>query len=283
MPELEQPRPAQRPAALVEQDPHWQMALGERVAIIGVVASIRPTLAIEIGTAQGGSLRRLADWSGHVHSFDIVEPRPEVAALENVTLHIGDSHALLPEVLGELARDGRNVDFVLVDGDHSADGVARDMRDLLDSPAIGATAIVMHDTMNPEVRRGLEAVDYGSYAKVRHVHLDAVAGFPLSAGLFAGELWGGLGVVIVDAEHPRALDAPFTPPTLPPMQPIVIAGLEADAAREAAVREERERGRAALEAATAEADQLRTKLAAVEGSRTWRRTEWMRRLKRRLR
>ena len=35
---------------------------------------LQPELAIEIGTAEGGSLRRVAHHSTHVHSFDLVEP-----------------------------------------------------------------------------------------------------------------------------------------------------------------------------------------------------------------
>jgi hypothetical protein len=183
---------------LLDSDP-WQMSLGERAALTGMLAQIRPSLAVEIGTAEGGSLRRISQWAGHVHSFDLVEPHADVAALPNVTVHTGDNHVLLPQLLAELEAEGANVDFALVDGDHSAEGVARDMRDLLDSPAVGNTVILMHDTMNAEVRRGLLAVDYEAYPKVRHIALDFVAGGMMTNG----ELWAGLGLVIVDAVQMR--------------------------------------------------------------------------------
>ena len=57
---------------------------------------------------------------------------------DNVTLHTGDSHELLPPFLAELAEQGRNVDFVIVDGDHSSEGVRRDLEDLLNSTRGGA-------------------------------------------------------------------------------------------------------------------------------------------------
>src|SRR5688500_9370779 len=100
-------------------EPHdWQMTLGERAALQGVLASLQPGLSIEIGTAQGGSLGRVSAASKEVHSFDLEhDPGREWPA--NVTLHSGDSHELLPAFLAELANDGRNVDFVLVDGDHT--------------------------------------------------------------------------------------------------------------------------------------------------------------------
>jgi hypothetical protein len=196
------PSMASAPAPLLDGNDPWQMGFGERAAIVGILAELRPALAIEIGTAEGGSLRRIAEYSGEVHSFDLFEPDPDVRELENVTLHTGDSHALLPTLLAELAREGRNVDFVLVDGDHSAAGVAQDMRDLLNSPAIGRTVIVMHDSMNEEVRRGLDDVDYSAWPKVRYVELDCVAGF-LFRDPLENELWGGLALVVVDADRPR--------------------------------------------------------------------------------
>jgi hypothetical protein len=116
-----------------------------------------------------------------------------------VTLHTGDNHELLPRLLAELAEAGESVDFVLVDGDHSTEGVRRDVEDLLESPAIARTLIVMHDTMNEVVRAGLEQVSYGAYPKVAHVDLDFVAGYMFREPSLKHELWGGLGLVVVDS------------------------------------------------------------------------------------
>ena len=79
------------------------MSLGERAALEGVLSALNPSLAIEIGTAEGGSLRRIAAHSAEVHSFDLVEPDPATAAIAHATFHSGDSHALLPAFLAELA------------------------------------------------------------------------------------------------------------------------------------------------------------------------------------
>jgi hypothetical protein len=256
------PGGSEAPTTLLDGSDDWQMSLGERAALLGILADVRPRVAIEIGTAQGGSLRRLAAWSGHVHSFDLIEPQAPAQALENVTLHTGDSHRLLPELLARLAADGVNVDFALVDGDHSAGGVELDIRHLLDSPAVGRTVIVMHDSMNEEVRRGMDAVDYDAWPKVRFVHLDAVAGYAFNAPL-AGELWGGLAMIVVDDAHPREASEPAQTPLYQPTQPLVLAGRDFDGAR-------------------AEAERARHKLAVIEGSRTWRATEPLRALKRRL-
>ncbi|MDX6654331.1 MAG: hypothetical protein QOH18_1041, partial [Solirubrobacterales bacterium] len=134
------------------------------------------------------------------HSFDLVEPAPEIMELANVTFHTGDSHALVPQVLGELAEKGENVDFVLVDGDHTPDGVEKDMHDLFASDAISRTVMLAHDTLNDEVREGLERIDYGAEPKVTWADLDFVGGHLSKDGPFKHQLWGGLGLFIVDAD-----------------------------------------------------------------------------------
>ena len=183
------------------EDDRWQMSPGERAAIKGILSELQPAVAIEIGTGQGGSLRRIAASSGHVHAFDTSEPSAELVNLPNATFHTGDSHELLPRILGQLAEAGINVDFALVDGDHFADGVKRDIEDLLRSPAISRTLIVLHDTANQEVRAGLDAIDYQSWSKLVWVDLDWVPGFMFRAGPSRGEAWAGLGIMVVDEDR----------------------------------------------------------------------------------
>ena len=175
---------------------HWQMAFGERAAIEGVVAALRPALAIELGTAQGGSLASIAAHSAEVHTFDFEPAVADVPA--HVNLHVGDSHLLLPQVLAELSAAGRNVDFALVDGDHAPDGVRRDLTDLLESPAVGHTVILLHDMANEAVRGGVRAVDFARYPKVAYVDLGFVE-LPQPDGALV-ERWGGLGLVVVDPD-----------------------------------------------------------------------------------
>jgi hypothetical protein len=183
---------------LVTPHARWLMSLGERVTLEGFLALLKPSVAIEIGTAYGGSLACIARHSRHVHSFDRVlrpEVRPE--SFPHVTWHVGDSHELLPGVLDELAAASESVDFVLVDGDHSAHGVERDVTDLLSSPALRRTVILIHDTLNERVRAGLEQIPWSSFEAVRLVDLDLLPGQLFRGGSFADELWGGFGLVLV--------------------------------------------------------------------------------------
>jgi hypothetical protein len=119
-----------------------------------------------------------------------------------VTLRVGDAHEQLPRELAGLATVGRSVDFVLVDGDHSAPGVRADISDLLASPAISRTVILAHDSLNEEVRAGLDAVPYGEYEKVRWIDLDFVRGGVARLPGLEGQCWGGFALILVDESGP---------------------------------------------------------------------------------
>jgi Methyltransferase domain len=185
----------------VMADPLWQMTYGERFAIEGVLSQVKPLLAIETGTAQGGSLRRLAAHSVEVHAFDI---EPEVAKLgdeiANATIHIGDSRATLPDVLAGFAGDGRDVDFALIDGDHTFEGVQHDLEAVLASDACRHTIVLIHDTANDVVRAGLDAMDLPARPKVALCMLDFVPGYMVVEGhpVYSLDAWNGLGILVLD-------------------------------------------------------------------------------------
>jgi hypothetical protein len=177
--------------------PDWHMRPGERAAIVGLLAALKPRTSIELGTFKGGSLRAIAAHSTHVHSFDLTL-QVERQDFPSVTFHVGDSHELLPRLLGELEQSGERVDFSLVDGDHSPEGVRQDVLDLLASPAV-AGLIVLHDTGNDAVRRGLLEVPFERHSKVASVDLDFVLAPPPDGKLTP--VWGGLGLIVLDPER----------------------------------------------------------------------------------
>jgi hypothetical protein len=189
----------------------WRMSLGERAALEGILSKLEPSTAIEIGTLKGGSLEPIAAHSGVVHSFDLsFDPSISRERFPNVVLHEGDSHALLPKVLDELAEAGTNVDLVFVDGDHTAAGVRQDIEDLLASPSVGQTIILVHDTLNERVRMGLREVDFNR-PKVTHVELDFVVGRIWGGASYDHDLWGGLGLVVTGWDLDRNVDAETRP------------------------------------------------------------------------
>jgi hypothetical protein len=207
----------------------WQMSLGERAAVEGILSQLSPSLAIEIGSAQGACLQRIAAHSQEVHSFDL-EP-PSLPVPDNVTVHTGDSHALLGPFLAELTDAGRNVDFVVVDGDHSAEGVRRDVEDLLNSPALAHSVILIHDIANERVRAGVDSVHYAAWPKVAHVELDCVPGHLFAEPALRDELWFGLGLVIVDVSRPAYLNGSVFQQRYYPAAPLLVEARDAVLAR----------------------------------------------------
>jgi len=171
-----------------------EMAYGEQAVLCGVLAVLKPRLALELGTFRGGSLAPIAAHSREVHTFDLASHVTEV--LPNVTYHIGDSRVTLPRILSELAEAHKHVDFVLVDGDHSRAGVEADMSHLLQSPALSTTVILLHDCANEGVREGARKAilraDGLAYADLSFIAPPTRRTSPLR------DLWGGLGIVVVD-------------------------------------------------------------------------------------
>lgn len=171
-----------------------EMSYGEQAALTGILSVLKPRLALELGTFRGGSLAPIAAHSQEVHTFDLASHVTE--ALPNVMYHVGDSHITLPRILAKLAAAERHVDFVLVDGDHSRAGVEADMTTLLHSPALSAGVILLHDCANEGVREGarnaIVRADGVAYADLSFVIPPVRRTPPLR------ELWGGLGIVVVD-------------------------------------------------------------------------------------
>jgi hypothetical protein len=269
----------------------WQMSYGERTVIEGMLAMLEPALAIEIGRAEGGSLRRIAAHAREVISFDIVEPPDDIASMANVTALAGDSHLLLPAELSRLASANRAVDFVLIDGDHSTDGARRDMQDVLDSDAVQRTVILAHDTLNQDVRRGLDEVDYGAIDKVAWIDLDFVPGYVARMPARRGECWGGIGLVVVDASGEfrgggaRRSDDLFHQPELVWSAAELLRNGSADAGPGAGAPLDTERLTAAEhELLTLREDLNRSGhvLESMQGSLSWQVTAPLRALKRRL-
>jgi hypothetical protein len=174
---------------------HAEMSAGEQALLEGLLAMLKPKLAIEIGTFTGGSLRRIAAHSEEVHTFDLATHVDE--RFPNVTYHLGDSAVEVPRLLSTLASEGRTVDFALVDGDHAREGVHQDALNLLASPTTHRTVIAFHDIANEDVRAGVRDALKGFHDLS---YVDLSFSVPSGTPSPLRESWGGIGVVVRDPE-----------------------------------------------------------------------------------
>lgn len=181
---------------------YWMMSPSEQMAMIFLLEHLRPRVAIEIGTRFGGSLQVLARYSEKVYSLDIDPEVPSRLAGRhaNVEYLIGPSDRTLPALVDRLREERAEVGFVLVDGDHSAEGVRKDIDNVLRIEPLVPLYVVMHDSFNPECRRGLKEADWAGCRHVHAVELDLVAGCVNPAPRFRGEPWGGLALGILRPE-----------------------------------------------------------------------------------
>ncbi|MDM0114693.1 class I SAM-dependent methyltransferase [Variovorax sp. J22R133] len=176
---------------------NWQMLNSERMALMGLLAQVRPKNVLEVGVYHGGSLSLIAKFAQHVWACDIDPEVPgRFAVPKNVDLRIGAPETVLTDLLSELDAKSIGLDLVLIDADHSAAGVRRDIERIIHRrflPA-GPMFIVMHDSGNPECRRGMASADWASCPYVHAVELDFVPG-----QIRGGEVWGGLGLAYLNS------------------------------------------------------------------------------------
>jgi hypothetical protein len=186
---------------------NWQMLTSERMALTGLLARLRPRHAVEVGVYYGGSLSLIAQFSERVWALDIDPEVPSRFAVPpNVDLRIGDADGLLVNMLDELDATAVAVNFILIDADHSADGIQRDIETVIHRPAPPREPmfVVLHDSGNPECRRGIKRADWASCPYVHHVELDFVPGQIIEHAISGdrSEVWGGLALAYL-SPRPR--------------------------------------------------------------------------------
>ena len=182
---------------------NWQMQDSERMALTGLLHRLRPGAAVEIGVYWGGSLQLIAGFAEKVWALDIDPEVPQRLTLpDNVDLRIGDSAALIPELLAEIDAQGLPLNLVLIDADHRAEGVKRDIELVLRHTPRAQMAIVMHDSGNPGCRAGIRSANWAANPHVCHVDLDFVPGVLIAEGeKSGGEVWGGLALALLQPER----------------------------------------------------------------------------------
>jgi len=187
---------------------HWQMSDAERMSLTGLLARWRPRSYLEIGVYHGGSTLLAAEFAERVTSIDIdPEAINRFDKPENVRFVAGSSVEVLPALLTELAAEDGYPDFVLIDGDHSAKAVKRDVEMILQRQPPRPMLVVFHDSFNPECRQGIVAADWCGSPWAWRLELDFVAGGIVEhhGDPNNGQMWGGLAVGLLLPE-PRPGD-----------------------------------------------------------------------------
>jgi hypothetical protein len=185
--------------------------LREFVPLIALVRRLRPRTVVEIGTAAGGSLYgwcAVADPSARVVSIDLPggpfgggygeADLPRLRSYgrpgQQLSFILADSHLESTRESLSTALAGDRVEFLMIDGDHTYNGVRRDFE--LDSPLLDAKGIVaFHDIVpHPRYER-CEVHLFWNEVKAKYRHVEFVDPVPDPV---EGQ-WGGIGVLFWDA------------------------------------------------------------------------------------
>ena len=173
--------------------------------LLEIVKELKPKTLLEIGTARGGTLFLFcitADPEATIISIDL--PRGPfgggypswktplykafASSKKDIYLMRTNSHDLgtLQEVKKVL--NGRELDFLFIDGDHRYEGVKRDFEMYLPLVRKGGI-IALHDIVEHRPERGCEVSRFWNEIKHSYKHLEIVRD--------RNQKWAGIGVLYV--------------------------------------------------------------------------------------
>jgi hypothetical protein len=188
---------------------NWQMMDSERIALTGILARVRPRGALELGVFHGGSLSLAAQFCEHIIAIDIDPAVPDRFSVpKNAELLIGSTQDLIPKALARFEQLGLPLEYVLIDAEHSGEGVKRDVELVLKYRPRRPMVILMHDSANENCRSGILSANWNSSPYVHFVQCDFVPGRVIEWSIQDGkaEVWGGLALAYLDPK-PRTGDA----------------------------------------------------------------------------
>lgn len=177
----------------------WQMSLSEKLAIFNLFDNMpRKKVAIEIGSYRGGFLKHLSKYFEKVYSCDInhafINNKDQY---KNVIWIEGDSAKTVPLLIQQIVEDGEEIDFVLVDGDHSFEAVITDINNVLSYKPISTDMILlMHDSWYDGTRKAINKANWRQNPYVIYVEKDLVPGDIVNSD--EGNIYvGGLAIAIL--------------------------------------------------------------------------------------
>jgi len=169
----------------------------EITALLHAVAELKPSCVMEIGRGGGGTLflfAAVSDPRATILSVDLEAPRDWKVPIyqsfaqpgQRIALLEADSHD--PKTRGRVLEllQGRGLDFLFIDGDHSYDGVKKDFE--MYAPLVNRGGIIaFHDIVRHPTYPRCEVEKFWNEVKEGHKHAELVEDWEQG--------WFGIGVL----------------------------------------------------------------------------------------
>jgi hypothetical protein len=173
-----------------------ELLLPERLLLYALVRGLRPERSLEIGTHFGGSTTIICAALDDIGLGRLICVDPNPLVPETIWAGVGHRAVLLrgysPDALVEAYTEaGGDFQFVFIDGDHTYDGVIRDVSGVLEVVAPGAH-LLFHDSHYWEVTNAIDECLRRWPDRLRDAGtLSALSTEPIAAPDGTLSRWGG--------------------------------------------------------------------------------------------
>jgi cephalosporin hydroxylase len=176
----------------------------EILKLLELLKDMEPRVVLEIGTAEGGTLflfTRVASSDAIIISIDLPGgmfgggypvwkiPLYKSFAREKQKIYLirADSHSYKTLDKVKEILNGRNIDFLFIDGDHTYEGVKKDFE--MYSPLVKKGIIAFHDIVQHPPETGCEVSRFWNEIKYKYKYREIVKDW--------NQKWAGIGVLYV--------------------------------------------------------------------------------------
>jgi hypothetical protein len=191
--------------SLFDIDPtvEWQMETSEQMCLLALAQKLRPECVVEVGSRFGGSMQVFSRYAKRVISCDIDPTCRERFGHKypNAEFIVGASQQTLPPLLSKLQQEQAQLSLMLIDGDHTFSGIQGDIHALRDYRPACPLYIIMHDSFNPFMRRGIRAARWADNPHVHSVEIDFITGIMHFKKHYYRQMWGGFALAIMKPER----------------------------------------------------------------------------------
>jgi hypothetical protein len=187
----------------IDPNVEWQMETSEQMCLLALAQKLRPECVVEVGSRFGGSMQIFSRYAKRVISCDIDPTCHERFGHKypNAEFIVGPSQQTLAPLLARLQQEQVQLSMMLIDGDHTFTGIQGDIHALREYRPACPLHVIMHDSFNPFMRRGIRAARWSENPYVHSVEIDFITGIMHFKKNYYRQMWGGFALAIMKPER----------------------------------------------------------------------------------